>query len=89
MTMPVVIILDTDQKKYYNHHVFETLPQARAFAEGMTAAWEISHGYYNCWQPYVLDDEKDFQEWEWMGSPGKEKVQPYILKKHEHKRRKK
>mgnify|MGYP000753499762 CR=1 FL=1 len=83
-----VIIVDTDEKEYYNHHVFETVPEAYAFAEGMKAAWKISHGYSNCWHPYVLNDPFDFQEWEWMGSPGKEKVQPYLPKHHEHKRRK-
>lgn len=73
--MPIVIIVDTDRKEYYDHHIFDTVSEASSFAEGMEAAWKISHGYANCWRPYVLDFPHDFQEWEEMGSPGKTEIQ--------------
>jgi len=72
--MSIVVIIDTDNKTYYSHRVCEDKSQASAYAEGMAAAWEISHGYCNCWQPYVLDNPEDFQEWKDMGFPGKDKL---------------
>lgn len=69
----IVIIVDLDDKTYWSHHDFSTFEEARAFSKGMKAAWDISHGPANCWEPYVLDDPYDLEEWQKMGSPGKEK----------------
>ncbi len=74
--MSTVIIVDTMDKSYHSHRVFASSAEARAFADGMEAAWKISHGYYNCWRPFVLDDADQRKEWENMGSPGKDRIAP-------------
>lgn len=74
----VVIIIDTDNNTYYSHHIFTTFAAAHAFAEGMIAAWKISHGQFNCWHPFVLTACFDYEEWKSIGSPGKEKVIDYL-----------
>lgn len=71
--MKIVVIIDSDSNEYHSHHLFETSSCAYAFADGIEAAWKISHGVSN-WTPYALCNKFDFEEWERLGSPGKEEM---------------
>ncbi len=70
--MSIVVVIDTDKKRYWSHHLFDLIGEAFVFQEGMEAAWKISHGESHCWHPFVLDCLSDLEEWKELGSPGKE-----------------
>ncbi len=70
----IVVIVDTDDGTYYEHHDVGTVAECIAFVEGMEAAWKISHGTSNCWQGFALGIARQREEWEAMGSPGRDKV---------------
>lgn len=71
----VVVIVNADNGTYYEHHFVASFASAYAFADGMIAAWKISHGPSNCWRPLVLVAPDDRAEWEAMGSPGLDEIQ--------------
>lgn len=76
----VIVYIDTDglYKAYDSHRVFESLPEALSYKEGMEAAWKINRGSYDCWRPFVLSLRHDYEEWKEMGCPGKEIISKYL-----------
>jgi hypothetical protein len=70
----IVVVVDTDDNAYYEHRNLGSTAMCQAFADGMAAAWKISHGYANCWRPFVLGVDWQREEWEALGSPGADKI---------------